>query len=235
MRMNANFYGVALVAALLIAAAVAAPIEKDVTVAKAKKDKASGDPASKMTDRLLAPIDNHVVVVADDEVAFEEPEAPVAAAVGNVDEVDSSEFVTGHRIPQEILDRIAAATGSIGRAYAYVDSSDFRNSAAATTTTTTPKSTSTKKSTTTTSTTTTTTTEAPLPPLNPEQVIDRTCSKYDSIHSQAHLFSLSPAFRRGRSARPGARLDLRGDQGLLPHPVRLLRSSTRRSIGPEST
>jgi len=131
-----RFQGAILVACICILAAAAVPLTE--TERKAKPSKA----VSGRSDRLLAPIDNAIKTESDEEQQHRTlplpqsllPPPAAAAKKAAVKEapkpkVDSSEgeFVTGHRIPPEIIERRNKAAA----AAAYVDSSSFRQAASA--------------------------------------------------------------------------------------------------------
>ena len=132
-----RFQGATLVACICILAAAAVPLTE--TERKAKPSKV----VSGRSDRLLAPIDNAIKTESDEEQQHRTlplPQSllppPPAAAVKKAavkeapkPKVDSSEgeFVTGHRIPPEIIERRNKAAA----AAAYVDSSSFRQAASA--------------------------------------------------------------------------------------------------------
>ena len=131
-----RFQGAIIVACICILAATAVPLTE--TERKAKPSKA----VSGRSDRLLAPIDNAIKTESDEEQQHRTlplpqsllPPPAAAAKKAAVKEapkpkVDSSEgeFVTGHRIPPEIIERRNKAAA----AAAYVDSSSFRQAASA--------------------------------------------------------------------------------------------------------
>ena len=106
----------------ILAAAAAVPL----TEVKAKPSKAVGGGS----DHLLAPIDNAIKTESDEEqqqhrllflpqsLVPPPQKAKVPQSKPKVDS-DDGEFVTGHRIPPEIIERR-------NKAAAYVDSSSFR-------------------------------------------------------------------------------------------------------------
>ena len=130
-----RFQGAILVACLCFLAAAAVPLTETERKVKPSKVVSGG------SNRLLAPIDNAIKTESDEEQqhrALPQPQSllppPTAAAKKAAvkppkTKVDSSdgEFVTGHRIPPEIVERRNKAAA----AAAYVDSSSFRQAASA--------------------------------------------------------------------------------------------------------
>ena len=121
-----RFQCIILVASVCILAAAAVPLTE--TDRKAKPSKA----VSGGSDSLLAPIDNAIKTESDEEQQQQQhrllflpqslvpppQKAKVPQSKPKVDS-DDGEFVTGHRIPPEIIERR-------NKAAAYVDSSSFR-------------------------------------------------------------------------------------------------------------
>ena len=119
-----RFQCIILVASVCILAAAAVPLTE--TDRKAKPSKA----VSGGSDSLLAPIDNAIKTESDEEqqqhrllflpqsLVPPPQKAKVPQSKPKVDS-DDGEFVTGHRIPPEIIERR-------NKAAAYVDSSSFR-------------------------------------------------------------------------------------------------------------
>ena len=121
-----RFQCIILVASVCILAAAAVPLTE--TDRKAKPSKA----VSGGSDSLLAPIDNAIKTESDEEQQQQHrllflpqslvpPAQKAKAPQSSKPKVDSDdgEFVTGHRIPPEIIERR-------NKAAAYVDSSSFR-------------------------------------------------------------------------------------------------------------
>ena len=123
-----RFQCIILVASVCILAAAAVPLTETDRQAKPSKAVSGG------SDRLLAPIDNAIKTESDEEQQQQHrllflpqslvpppQKAKVPLSKPKVDS-DDGEFVTGHRIPPEIIERR-------NKAAAYVDSSSFRQAA----------------------------------------------------------------------------------------------------------
>ena len=122
-----RFQCIILVASVCILAAAAVPLTETDRKAKPSKVVSGG------SDSLLAPIDNAINTDIDEEQQQHRnlflpqslvPPPQKAKVPQSKPKVDSNdrEFVTGHRIPPEIIERR-------NKAAAYVDSSSFRQAA----------------------------------------------------------------------------------------------------------
>jgi len=133
-----RFQCIILVASVGLLAVSAAPL----TDVNTKPSKAVSGGGGSDRDHLLAPIDNAIKTESAEEEEQRQrnfflpqslvPPPPAAAAKADVKQSkkpkvvdpDNREFVTGHRIPPEIIERR-------NKAAAYVDSSSFRQEAVA--------------------------------------------------------------------------------------------------------
>lgn len=134
-----RFQCIILVASVGLLAVSAAPL----TGVNTKPSKAVSGGGGSDRDHVLAPIDNAIKTESAEEEQRQRnfflpqslvPPPPAAAAAAKADvkqskkpkvvDPDNREFVTGHRIPPEIIERR-------NKAAAYVDSSSFRQEAVA--------------------------------------------------------------------------------------------------------